>query len=106
MLWQWVVSRGESASTAVMRRSPAGSCFSYDLLAPDGSLKNNHGTYLSNENIDNADNPSKVVMLPVTSHAWRQSVCLTPTHSGVTAAQRLCNIDGKCRTAAPATRNQ
>jgi len=50
--------------------------------SPDGSLRNNHGTCLSNENIDNADNPSKVVMPPVTSHGWRQSVCLTPTHSG------------------------
>jgi len=48
----------------------------------DGSLRNNHGTCLSNETIDNADNPSKVVMPPVNSHAWRQSVYLTPTHSG------------------------
>jgi len=66
-------------------------------------LRNNHGTCLSNENSDNADNPSKVVVPPVTSHAWRQSVCLTPTHSG---HQQLRNIDGKCHTAAPHTRNQ
>jgi len=50
--------------------------------SPDHSLRNNHGTCLSNENSDNADNPSKVVMLPVTSHAWCQSVCFTLTHSG------------------------
>jgi len=43
----------------------------------DGSLTNNHGTCLSNENSDNADNPSKVIMPSVTSHAWRQSVCST-----------------------------
>jgi len=68
----------------------------------NGSLRNNHGTCLSNENSHNADNSWKVVMPPVTSHAWRQSVCLTPTHSG---SQRLRNIDGKCRTAAPRTCN-
>jgi len=32
----------------------------------DGSLRNNHGTCLSNENSDNADNPSEVVMCSVT----------------------------------------
>jgi len=41
----------------------------------DGGLRNNHGKCLSNKNIDddNADNPTKVIMLPVTSHAWCQS---------------------------------
>jgi len=32
----------------------------------DGSLRNNHGTCLSNENSDNAHNPSEVVMRSVT----------------------------------------
>jgi len=45
-----------------------------------------HGTCLSNENSDNADNPSKVVMPPVTNHAERQSVCLIQTNSGRHAA--------------------
>jgi len=31
---------------------------------------------------ENINNPSKVLMPPVTRHAWHQSVCLTPTHSG------------------------
>jgi len=35
----------------------------------DGSLRNNHGTCLSNENSDNADNPSEVVMRSVTGSA-------------------------------------
>ena len=37
---------------------------------------------LSDENSDNADIPSKVVMPPMTNHAWHQSVRLIQTHSG------------------------
>jgi len=84
------LSRGDGASTAVVCRSVIRLQLQLRLVGgrrcvggpADGSLRNNHGTRLSNENSDNADNPSKVVMPLVTSHAWRQSVCLPPTHSG------------------------
>jgi len=97
-LWWWVVqvvllyrttcvvSRGEGATTAVICRSVVWLKLQLQLVGGRrfvggptyGSLSNNHGTCLSNENIDNQ---SKVVVPPVISHAWRQSVCLTPTHS-------------------------
>ena len=79
------LSHGDGASTAVVRRNVVRLQLQLRLVggrrcvggrhSPDGSLRNNHGTCLSNENSDNADDSSKVVMPPVTSHAWRQSVC-------------------------------
>jgi len=73
-----VVSCGEGASTAVVRRSVIRLQLQVRLIGgrccvggpADGSLRNNHSTCLSNENINNADNPSKVVMPPVTSHLF------------------------------------
>jgi len=103
------LSRGDGASTAVVRRNVVRLQLQLRLGGgrrcvggrhwPDGSLRNNHGTCLSNEYSDNADDPSKVVMPPMTSHAWRQSVCFRLTRA-VSTAHRLRNIDGKCRTAA------
>ena len=105
------MSRGDGASTAVVCRNVVRLQLQLRLVGgrhcvggrhlPDGSLRNNHGTCLSNENSDNVDDSSKVVMPPVTSHAWRQSVCFRLTRA-VSAAQWLRNIDGKCRTAANA----
>jgi len=69
------LSRGDGASTAVLRRNVrlqlqlglvGGRRCVGDRHSPDGSLRNNHGTCLSNENSDNADDPSKVVMPPMT----------------------------------------
>jgi len=67
----------------------------------DNSLSNNHGTFEQRE-YRQRQQPA------ATSHAWRQSVCLTPIHltRAVSAIQRLRNIDGKCRIAAPHTCNQ
>jgi len=103
------LSRGDGALTAVVRRNVIRLQLQLGFVggrrcvggrhSPNSSLRNNHGTCLSNENSDNADDPSKVVMPPMTSHAWRQSVCFRLTQA-VSAAHRLRNIDGKCRTAA------
>ena len=43
-----------------------------------GSLRNNHATCLSNENSDNADNPSEVVMRSVTGSARCRPVSNKP----------------------------
>jgi len=71
------LSRGDGASTAVMRLSVIRLELQLRLVSGrrcvggpgDGSLRNNHSTCFSNENSNNADNPSKVVVPPVTSHA-------------------------------------
>ena len=70
-MWRWVVYRGEGASTrVVVRRRVIGLQLQLRLVGgrryvggpADGSLRNDHATCLSNENSDNADNPSEVVM--------------------------------------------